>query len=397
MVSFRRTLALLLLLTALDAAPARSQEAPPAARRQPPADAPAEDASDDGGGRGVRLPPVPDGQPAEILAYVEKISDPAAMPRSTGRRRYYKRKVAAAYAEAAAKILAQVKPDDPLYLEAVQLGLDGFATLKALGEEKGAAAGRLAFARTLLDSPNAEVARMAKRVVLAAEVDAVYESRSAEGAGRLIQDLAALLVATKSEARSAQIAAQLASDLEVLPDGADAARRALETFLPLFAASEDPLVRVRAEEGEAVLRRLSLPGKPLALEGTRLDGTPFDPRRLAGKVVLVDFWATWCGPCVKEIPNLVALREKYGRHGFEVLGISLDDDRDALDAFLAEQKLPWPVLWSGKATRDPLAVRYGIRSIPCLFLVGRDGNVLSVNARGERLEKLLAELFPDVR
>jgi thiol-disulfide isomerase/thioredoxin len=397
MVSFRRTLALLLLLTALDAAPVRSQEAPPAARRQPPADAPAEDTSDDGGGRGVRLPPVPDGQPAEILAYVEKISDPAAMPRSTGRRRYYKRKVAAAYAEAAAKILAQVKPDDPLYLEAVQLGLDGFATLKALGEEKGAAAGRLAFARTLLDSPNAEVARMAKRVVLAAEVDAVYESRSAEGAGRLIQDLAALLVATKSEARSAQIAAQLASDLEMLPDGTDAARRALETFLPLFAASEDPLVRVRAEEGEAVLRRLSLPGKPLALEGTRLDGTPFDPRRLAGKVVLVDFWATWCGPCVKEIPNLVALREKYGRHGFEVLGISLDDDRDALDAFLAEQKLPWPVLWSGKATRDPLAVRYGIRSIPCLFLVGRDGNVLSVNARGERLEKLLAELFPDVR
>ena len=113
--------------------------------------------------------------------------------------------------------------------------------------------------------------------------------------------------------------------------------------------------------------------------------------------MLVDFWATWCGPCVKEIPNLVALREKYGRHGFEVLGISLDDDRDALDAFLAEQQLPWPVLWSGKATRDPLAVRYGIRSIPCLFLVGRDGNVLSVNARGERLEKLLAELFPDVR
>jgi thiol-disulfide isomerase/thioredoxin len=183
----------------------------------------------------------------------------------------------------------------------------------------------------------------------------------------------------------------------MLPDGTDAARRALETFLPLFAASDDPLVRVRAEEGEAVLRRLSLPGKPLALEGTRLDGTPFDPRRLAGKVVLVDFWATWCGPCVKEIPNLVALREKYGRHGFEVLGISLDDDRDALDAFLAEQKLPWPVLWSGKATRDPLAVRYGIRSIPCLFLVGRDGNVLSVNARGETLEKLLAELFPDVR
>lgn len=405
MVSSRRLPVLLLLVPlALAAAPTRSQEAPPAIRRQPPAearrtgdDAPADNApEDDGGSRAVRLPPVPDGKPAAILAYVEAISDPAAMPRSKGRKRYYMRKVGIAYMEAADRILAQVKADDPLYLEAVQLKFDGYSMLKKLGDEKSAA-GRVAFARSLVDSPHPAVARMATRMVLAADVDALYESRSAEGADRLIKDLAALLVATKSEARSAEIAAQLASDLEVLPDGADAARQALETFLPLFAASEDPLVRVRAEEGEAVLRRLSLPGKPLALEGTRLDGEAFDPRPLAGKVVLVDFWATWCRPCVAEIPNLVALRDKYGRHGFEVVGISLDDDRDALDAFLAEQKLPWQVLYSGKATRDPLAVHYGIRSIPCLFLVGRDGKVLSVNARGETLEKLLAEQFPDVR
>ncbi|MFN9368958.1 MAG: TlpA family protein disulfide reductase [Planctomycetia bacterium] len=404
MLRIRRPLTLyfLLLATAAGLAPARA--AAPEARSRPqqrgdePRDAPAEpvdDAADDDRGRPARLPPVPDGTPAELLAYVEKISDPAAMPRSRGRKRYYMKRVGASYTEAADKILAQVKADDPLYVEAVQLKFDGFSMLKSLGDDKSTAA-RVEFARSLVDSPHPAVARMATRMVLAADVDALYESRSAEGADRLIKDLAALLVATKSEARSAAIAAQLASDLEVLPDGTDAARQALETFLPLFAASEDPLVRVRAEEGQGVLRRLSLPGNPFRIEGTQLDGTAFDPQPLAGTVVLVDFWATWCKPCVAEIPNLRGLREKYGRHGFEVVGISLDDDRDELEAFLAETKLPWPILFSGKGPRDPLVVQYGIQSIPRLFVVGRDGTVLSVDARGDRLEKLLAEQFPSV-
>lgn len=406
MVAIRRSLCLLLVFAAFEAVPVHAQQAPAAGRRQQPGDtgrrtpdaAPADDAADDdGGGRGVRLPPVPDGTPAEILAYVEKISDPAAMPRSRGRKRYYLKKVAAAYSEAAERILARVKGDDPLYLEAVQLKLDGFSMLKSLGEAKAAAEGRLAFARTLVNSPQPAVARLAQRQVLAADVDALYASGSAEGADRLITELASLLTKTESDAPTAQIAAQLAADLDILPDASAAARRAWETFIPLFAASADPLVRVHAEEGEAVLRRLSLPGKPLAIEGTRLDGTAFEQGPLAGKVVVVDFWATWCKPCLAEIPNLLALRKKYGKHGFEVVAISLDDDRQDLDAFLEKQELPWTVLHSGRGTRDPLAVHYGIRSIPQMFVVGRDGTVLSTDARGEKLEALLAEQFPDAK
>ncbi|MFN7811332.1 MAG: TlpA family protein disulfide reductase [Planctomycetia bacterium] len=378
-------------------AEARQKSRDADARQTPPATAEEDGAdADEGGGRVARLPPVPDGTPAEILAYVEKISDPAAMPRSKGRKRYYLKKVGAAYSAAADKILAQVKADDRLYVEAVQLKFDGFSMLKSMGDDKSAAA-RLEFARSLVDSPHPVIARQASRMVLAADVDALYASGSAAGAERLIAALGKLLAATGADAASAKIAAQLLSDLEVLPDGTDAARRAWETFLPLFAASQDPLVRVQAEEGEAVLRRLSLPGKPLRLAGTQFDGTEFDRKPLAGKVVLVDFWATWCRPCVAEIPNLLALREKYGPHGFEVVGISLDDDRDDVEAFLAERKLPWPLLYSGKGTRDPLAVHYGIRSIPQLFVVGRDGNVLSIDARGEKLEALLAEQFPDAR
>jgi thiol-disulfide isomerase/thioredoxin len=132
----------------------------------------------------------------------------------------------------------------------------------------------------------------------------------------------------------------------------------------------------------------------MELAGTRLDGTAFDAASLAGKVVLVDFWATWCGPCLQEIPNILAQYEKYHAQGFEVLAISLDESREDLDAFLAGRKLPWPILFSGKGWEDPLARSYGISGIPQLILVGRDGNVISTTARGERLGELLAGLFP---
>lgn len=111
--------------------------------------------------------------------------------------------------------------------------------------------------------------------------------------------------------------------------------------------------------------------------------------------VLVDFWATWCGPCIAEIPNMVEQYEKYHAKGFEVVGISLDEDKEKVDSFVAENKIPWPIIYAGKGWQDPIAQFYGISGIPQLILIGRDGNVITLNARGAKLAERLAELFKD--
>jgi thiol-disulfide isomerase/thioredoxin len=133
----------------------------------------------------------------------------------------------------------------------------------------------------------------------------------------------------------------------------------------------------------------------MEITGTLLDGTAFDQKKLAGKVILVDFWATWCGPCIAEMPNMLAAYEKYQSKGFEVVGISLDEERDEVVKFIADNKIPWPILFAGKGWQDPVAQFYGISGIPQLVLIGRDGNVITTDARGEKLEARLAELFKD--
>jgi peroxiredoxin len=375
--------------------PAEQPTVPVAGSPEAAADATAD--ADDGERepRAARVPPVPDGAPAEILRYVERISAPAAIPRSRGRRRYYMKKVAAAFLEAADKILAQVAADDPLHAEAVRLKLDGFSLLDEMGDKEAVAA-MAGFARTLVDHPDPALARQARRMTIAGDVEALYQARSAEGAGELI-DRAAALLEDRVDPSMARVAAQLARDLAQLPGAEAVAKRAHETFMPLLEESQDPQVRAWGEKLARGLRQLELLGQPLPLAGKLLDDSPFDPQSLAGKVVLVDFWATWCRPCVAEIPAIRAQYEKYHAAGFEVVGVSLDDDQEAVQAFVAEQDLPWPVILDSRDPQASLAEKYGIEAIPALFLLGRDGTVLSLQARGETLAALLAEQFPDVR
>jgi thiol-disulfide isomerase/thioredoxin len=163
-----------------------------------------------------------------------------------------------------------------------------------------------------------------------------------------------------------------------------------------MAKSSNEQIQKMGESFAGTLRRLSLPGHPMEISGTLLNGKPFDQKTLAGKVVLVDFWATWCGPCVAEIPNVLEQYEKYHKDGFEVVGISLDQEREALEKFVTEQKLPWPILFEepkGDGWQHPLATFYGISGIPTVVLIGRDGNVITLDARGEKLGERLDAIF----
>jgi thiol-disulfide isomerase/thioredoxin len=133
--------------------------------------------------------------------------------------------------------------------------------------------------------------------------------------------------------------------------------------------------------------RLTPGAMPLPITGKDMLGKAVSLDQFRGKVLLLDFWATWCGPCVAELPNVVAAYGKYHGKGFEVVGISLDqpDSRDKLIKFTQDNKMPWQQIYDGKYWEASNATAYGVSGIPFTVLVGRDGKIAAVDARGNAL------------
>lgn len=122
-----------------------------------------------------------------------------------------------------------------------------------------------------------------------------------------------------------------------------------------------------------------------------IDGKDLSVGKYKGKIVLVDFWATWCGPCVAELPNVLQTYEKYHSKGFEVIGISLDSDKGKLTSFVKAKNMPWPQAFDGGGWKNKLAQQYNVRSIPATYLIGKDGKIIAANLRGPALEQAVAK------
>lgn len=144
---------------------------------------------------------------------------------------------------------------------------------------------------------------------------------------------------------------------------------------------------------------------PMELKFTSSDGREVDLAKLRGKVVLIDFWATWCGPCVAEVPNMKRVYDAYHDKGFEIIGISVDaapadptkPERGKVtlaefNGFAAQKGTAWPHYYDGKGwDQNPYAPFYGITGIPAMFLLDKSGRLVSTDARGPKLEKEVKE------
>ena len=128
---------------------------------------------------------------------------------------------------------------------------------------------------------------------------------------------------------------------------------------------------------------------------TLLNGQKFTLSSQKGKVVLIDFWASWCGPCRREIPNLKKYYKEFKDKGFEIIGISLDTDGKALKSFIKEKNIQWKISFSGKGWDDETAKLYNVNSISSFWLVDRKGILRYFGLRGEKLREAIAKLVSE--
>jgi thiol-disulfide isomerase/thioredoxin len=148
-----------------------------------------------------------------------------------------------------------------------------------------------------------------------------------------------------------------------------------------------------ADAARAQLSKAQMIGKTVDLRFTAVDGSAIDVGALRGNIVLIDFWASWCPDCIRDLPAVRRTYQKYKDKGFTVIGISLDKDEQALTSFVAKKLIPWPQYFDGQGWENKYATKYGVRAIPEMWLINQRGEVVSTDISAEQLEQRIQQLM----
>lgn len=147
----------------------------------------------------------------------------------------------------------------------------------------------------------------------------------------------------------------------------------------------------KREEAARIQKTLTVGNKFPDFEEKDLAGKPLSVANYKGKVVLVDFWATWSEPCVQQLPLVMRTYAKHHAEGLEIIGISLDQDQKKLKDFTKEMKMQWSQYFDGKSWDNKLAAKYGILEIPSTFLLDGNGTIIGRNLQGNALEEAITK------
>ena len=342
---------------------------------------------------------VPNGTPEELISFINELSQ--KKPNITTQEEFdaYKADVEHALIVACNRILAQ-DADDASLGKAVRIRLN-MALREALnleppkGTENPAAVEALKLINRLREDKRQVVSSLANEYLLAGRI-VNLPSLSDQERRTLVDDAIQRLVDSKASVQPLQdvgLLVELLIKENSMEEATLISRRLDQAVVGLGGQARSMATRVRG-----MVNRANLTGSKLEIEGKKLDGTELDWESYRGKVVLVDFWATWCGPCLQSLPHVQSLYDQYHSKGFEVIGISLDHDRRTLEKFLERRELPWPQLFqdpdpNSGSPMHPMATKYGISAIPAAFLVDQKGNVVSAKALGPDLEKMIQKLL----